>query len=229
MKIIAECGCNYKNMEEAKEMIRECKRLNLFLCKFQIFNEDNIKDIEDPKVREFLRSIMLDYDKAKELFDYGREIGQEVFFTPMFLEAVNWCKKIGCSIVKVREKDSENYKLLAKIDYCNFKEIIISSEISPFCLYEFDIENDYHYFYNVSKIFCIPKYPAQLIDYLFEDSDQYRGISDHTQDLQLFKLFYEKYKGWDENRYFEKHVCLTKDCLEAEWSCTFKELEEALK
>jgi sialic acid synthase SpsE len=51
----------------------------------------------------------------------------------------------------------------------------------------------------------------------------YKGVSDHTPD---FELFLKHSKGYE---YWEKHVCLTKDCIEAEWSVTFEELEAVLK
>ena len=50
-------------------------------------------------VKEHCLSIMLTKEKAKELFDYGQSIGQEVFFTPMFPEAVEWCEEISKSIL----------------------------------------------------------------------------------------------------------------------------------
>lgn len=217
MKIIAECGCNYKNMEEAKEMIRECKRLNIFLCKFQIFNEDNIKDIEDPKVREFLRSIMLDYDKAKELFDYGREIGQEVFFTPMFENAVDWLFELKVPYCKIRYKDNDNETLILKIIKAHFYKVFISTQ------------NPSQFFSNFKRLFCIPTYPAPIEKYNGIDIRFFHGISDHTNSINLLKGWYNKFKNYSFGWYIEKHVCLTKDCLEKDWSCTFKELEEALK
>jgi sialic acid synthase SpsE len=209
-------------MEEAFKMIEESKRLGLWATKFQIYNSELIKDHPD---RVFLKSIMIDKNMAMILFEHGREIGQKVFFSCMTLESIDWINEIGVNYIKIRHSDQWNGKLIIKALKTG-KKVFISTDI-PFRSEQ------------IISLFCISKYPAMFEDYNFIwrkfESTFYDGISDHTSDLRLFSEFLK----WDERGYykdfgksevyFEKHVCLTKDCLEADWSCTFEELEEVLK
>lgn len=231
MIIICENGCNFKDIKEAKLMIKRAKEITdktgvKTLSKFQIFNESNIRDA-NPEYQEFLRSITLDYEKAKELFEYGKSIKQEVFFTPMFLEAVDWCEYIGVNYYKIRFKDQDNLEL---IDYIfNDMELLFTTEkifIST------DSPNLYHRL-GFIPFSCVPKYPAKFEDYYsirrhFEKT-YYQGISDHTPDFELLEYALKWEHLREDVYYFEKHVCLTKDCLESQWSSTFKELEEVLE
>jgi len=209
MKIIAECGVNWRSLEEAFLMIKKAKEVGCWAAKFQLFKPSQID-------KKLPLDLYLTKEDAKLLFVYGKSIGQEVFFTPMFLEAVEWCEEIGVNYYKVRYKDRSNFNLINKI----------KDTLKP---YFRSINNDYSVGIDEIPLFCIPKYPAKLIDYLFEGSNEYRGISDHTSDLELLKLFYEKYEGWDNDRYFEKHVKLDDDCIESDWSVTFEALAEVLK
>ena len=102
MKIIAECAINWDTLEEAKLMISKCKDLGLFAAKFQLYNEESLEGIEDPKVKEYCLKRMLSFGQAHELFNYGKSIGQEVFFTPSFEKAVDWCEEIGVNYYKIR-------------------------------------------------------------------------------------------------------------------------------
>jgi len=216
IRMIAECGVNWSTMEEAKRMIDECKRLNLFAAKFQCYNRTNIIG---NKNYEFLKSIIIDEYKARELFEYGQSIGQEVFFTPMNTEAVLFLQEIGVNYYKVRYNDRYDSNI-CKHTHDSRKPVFISV--------------DYYELHDYSKeelkklrlipLYCVPKYPAQVEDY----KEFTNGISDHTSDLILLKECL-KLGNLCKTEYWEKHVCLTKDCLEADWSVTFDELENALE
>ncbi|MDH3324150.1 MAG: N-acetylneuraminate synthase family protein [Candidatus Peregrinibacteria bacterium] len=217
MKIVAEAGCNWSTMEEAKQFIDESKRLGLWATKFQIYNDELIKDHPD---REFLKSIMIDKEIAMILFEHGREIGQEVFFTPMFEEAVNWCEQIGVNYYKIRYMDRNNKDLINFIKKTG-KTYFISMNCEDNPKFGFGFEQR-------KVLFCQPYYPSPISEYIWNSSIIYDGMSDHTKGTLLLKLALDT-----ENlhcfKYWEKHVCLTKDCLESKWSVTFKELEVVLK
>lgn len=211
MKIIAECGVNWKNLEEAKLMIRKSKEVGCWATKFQLYNEEVIRN---HKYYKFLKSIMLDFDIAKELFDYGKSINQEVFFSCMFPEAVDWCEDVGVKYYKIRFKDRNNFNIIDKIkDTCKpyFRSVGYK---------------EYNLGIDEISLFCIPKYPTTVYDYIKEIWDIlfYKGISDHTSTTELI------YFALEHNfEYFEKHVKLTEDCIESAWSVTFEELAEVLK
>ncbi|MFW9872380.1 MAG: N-acetylneuraminate synthase family protein [Candidatus Thorarchaeota archaeon] len=218
MKIVAEVGCNWHTIEEAKLFIDKSKELGLFSTKFQIYNDDVIKDSEH---YDFLKSIQLDYEKAKELFDYGKSIGQEVFFTPMFEDAIFWMSEIGCEFYKIRYKDRFNGDFISLINTLVYNPIIFRS-----CDYDSFIIGE-----RIIPFLCIPKYPAKWSDYidnLYYESIMkvlFKGISSHIPDCQLLYYIMKNYK---EIEYFEKHVKLNDDCLESKWSVTFEQLAEVL-
>ena len=221
MKIICEAGCNWTTMEEAKLFIKESKRLELFATKFQLYNEDNIRDAP-MQYQDFLRSIQLDYHKAHKLFDYGKQINQEVFFTPMFLESVKWISKIGCDYIKIRYKDRYNLEIIKECLKLQ-KPIVMSMDFKD------TWELSFLYRYGIIPMFCIPNYPADIDNYLEIDNYHFHdysdlSISDHTSNLDLLKICL------DSERYFEKHMKLDNTTpLEDAWSVSFSELEEVLK
>jgi len=69
MKIVGEVGCNFKSIKEARQFIREGKKLGLFAIKFQLFSKQMAKEVGIP---EYLSLTKI---QAKELFEYGKHIG----------------------------------------------------------------------------------------------------------------------------------------------------------
>jgi len=208
--LVCECGVNFKDLDEAKKMILESKKINAFATKFQIYSKDQIKD---SKNYDFLKSIMLDYDNIKELYQYGKKIKQEVFFSCMFEESIDWCNSLNIKYGKIRFFDKNNYSLLWKAFLSGNKYFISTNYFIPFRT-------------NFIPLFCIPKYPSSIKDYILPNNIFYQGISDHTKDIILLE------KTIKEKRlnYFEKHVKLSGTTpIENDWSITFKELEEVLK
>ena len=126
MKIIAECAINYNSMEEAKLMIKRSKEVGCWASKFQLFNESNITN---PEIRDYCMERMLDLDKAKMLFEYGKEIGQEVFFTPMY-DCIDFLEELGVNYYKIRCKDNKNFPLVKKCLNTK-KKVFISVDFMP--------------------------------------------------------------------------------------------------
>ena len=214
IKIIAEAGCNWTSLGEAKSFIYQSKQLGLFATKFQIFNHENIKELPH------LENLILYKEDVAELFYYGQDIGQEVFFSVMFPEAVDWCQALSVPMYKIRHKDSKNLDLISKCIKTGKPTFISYHDYEP-CFLPF----------NIYPIYCVPSYPADIEEYKKGfGAGYYRGISDHTKDCELLKFWYDilKKEPIFMDLYFEKHVCLTKDCLESEWSCTFDQLREVL-
>lgn len=203
MNIIAECGCNWDSIEQAKEMIRRSKEVGCFASKFQLFTHNEAENLPE--------HLYLSFDEAKELFDYGKYINQEVFFTCMYPEAVDMCEKIGVNYYKIRFKDNKNKEIFRKIVLTK-KRYFISRIISK--CYVWGIQ-----------LFCIPKYPARIQDYSYIP-EEFNGVLDHTPNLQLLEKCLED----DQFNYFEKHMKLEGATpIENDWSVSFKELDEVLK
>lgn len=203
MEIIAECGCNWKTLNEAFEMIKECGRIGIKYAKFQLWKKE--------QAPEAVHCCYLDEEKAKTLFEFGRNIGVEVFFSVFYPEAVDICERIGVNYYKIRYADRNNYEICGRVRETGKNYFVSFAGRDP-TRYVHD---------NMIPLYCIPKYPADFMDYSIGYLDSYfSGISDHTPDT----LLYEKWGRVMD--YWEMHVCLTKDCYEAAWSKTFEEIEK---
>jgi len=210
MKVIAECGVNWRNFDEAMLMIKKAKEAGCWAAKFQLFKPSNLADAH----KELPEHLYLTKGQAEFLFDYGKDAGINVFFTPMFEEAIDWCEAIGVNFYKVRHADNKNNKLIRKMLFTPYKKLIFLSS------------NDGTYQYHLDRVrvlLCIPEYPADYNEYIKKASFGYSGFSDHTKGLKLLK--YAKDLNYE---YFEKHVKLDDDCIEAKWSVTFEQLAEVL-
>lgn len=217
IKIIAECGCNWTSLEEAKLMIQECKKYDLDLVKFQLFDERVIKESDHYK---FLKTIQLSFEDAKELFEYGKSINQDVFFTPMYPEAVDMCEKIGVNYYKIRFDDRFELEMGSKIHETN-KCTFISEMTS---IYRLNRHNP-HY------LKVVPKYPARIWDYIQVIEPHffklYDGMSDHTPDLTFLQITLPEIK--EKEFWWEKHVKIHEDCLESDWSVKISELGKVIQ
>lgn len=218
MILILENAINWDTLDQAKEMILKGRLLTKktgvkTLSKFQLYDETNLKQVQDPKVQEYCRERMLTYCQAKELFEYGKGIGQEVFFTPMNLEMMDWIPLLDCNYIKIRFYDRYNKDLCARA--LDWEKIIFISSDEVF-----------EWGSNVYNLFCVPKYPAKTEDYCGY-MEGFQGFSDHTPNLELLKNQLKYPTKCIE--YFERHVCLNDDCLERAWASTFQEIEEVLK
>jgi len=216
-EIVAACEINWETLDEAKEMIKQSKLAGASHAKFQLYSENEIKR-DPPLIREHERKIMLTKEDAKELFDYGKEIGQSVFFTPMFLEAVYWLEEIGATeIIKIRYFDRYEYSIIEKA-LKTAKKVIISSDK----LYRINPDLIPQNIFKIDFLWCVPKYPAEDNDYTFKciDFDFFAGVSDHTKGLNVAKRMLKCH-----GRLLEKHVFLEgTHPIEEAWSCTFEEL-----
>ena len=218
-EIVAACEINWGTLDEAKEMIKQSKLAHVDYTKFQIYSENEIKN-DPPLIREHERKIMLTKEDAKELFDYGKEIGQSVFFTPMFLEAVYWLEEIGATeIIKIRHFDRYEYPIIEKA-LKTAKRVIMSVDKR----YRMSPDLTLNNILKIDFLLCVPKYPAEDKDYSFKcmDFDFFAGISDHTKGLNVAKRMLEC-----RGRVLEKHVMLSgTHPVEEKWSVTFEELKE---
>ena len=211
IKIIAEIGCNFDSIDQAKEMIKRSKEVGCCFSKFQLFTSKEAQNLPE--------HLYLTFDQAKELFRYGKSIKQEVFFTPMYIKAIDICEQIGVSYYKIRYKDRYNLEIVRKILDTN-KPFFISFDQDDFhlaCINRFPKQ-----MFEGMPLLCVPKYPASFEDY---NGIITFGYSDHTPDFRLLKYAKNNNALW-----FEKHMKLEgTEPLEDKWSISFKELEEVLK
>jgi len=206
--IIAECGQNFMgDMDLAQGLIREAKVNGADLVKFQLYDSEKLYG-EKQKTE-------LTFEQAKTLFDYGKEVGIEVFFSVFDVERVRWCEEIGVKRYKVACSQNRNNDLISFIWQFG-KPCIIS--------YEFDFVG-----LGIGEgLYCVPRYPAWLSDYKFSKIDfefDYDGISDHTVGLDCARIAVAR-----GAKIIEKHFAIDhKTGVDAEWSMTPDELAELVR
>ena len=229
MKIIAECGCNFKDIAEAKEMIKKCRASTVDFTKFQLFSKEyaRVNGIDD--------YLSISTGEMKELVKYGINIGQKVFFTPFDVERVSWIGQYEIPAIKTRFKDRYNVELIKSIIYLSeeYKFIwFISIDEDPE-IYKrklISVMNSKGIPISLSDIprfeplFCIPEYPADPRKYMFHKMFSLKRLSDHTSNSQLLRLAKQL-----DFYFVEKHVMLNEDCLERNWSILISELGEVIR
>lgn len=217
MNIIAECGVNFDNIDQAFEMIGKSKESGCAYTKFQLFNETVIKD---SPLRAELKKRMITREVAELLVEEGEADGQSVFFTPMFLDAVDWIADMSCPFVKIRYNDRHNIPLINRALDVGVPVLI-------------SVDRRYTAFYtdpSVKLLYCVPKYPASPEDYHIVPEDfstgahpgapVFSGVSDHTKGIEILGR-----ANACEAEFCECHVMLEgTEPIEKDWSKTFEEM-----
>ncbi len=213
--IIAEIGQNFcGSMTLARTLIRLAKENGADLAKFQLYDHKKLYGNEP--------DVSLSFEDAKELFEYGKCVGIEVFFSVYDVERVKWCEEIGVKRYKVAYSLRDSEELANTIP--DGKTIYVSCEPS----------RDYHAFLGrgATELYCLPEYPARLKDLDFNgrndswDStntfDMLEGFSDHTIGLDAAKIALSRGAV-----IIEKHFAIDHTTgVDAEWSMTPDELKE---
>ena len=204
MKIICEFGVNWQGLDTFEAMIKECKDIGIRHVKMQMW-------LRMPDVPKEVHHMYIDEAKAIELKAIADKHKINLFFTPFYAHAVNICESLEVPMYKIRYRDRYRYDLYTAIKNLN-KPVLVSTNYYKDSCWKGQTQ--------VKYLYCIPKYPAGYFDYARITPHQFAGYSDHTPDLKLLKR--AKKEGFE---WFEKHVCWTKDCYEADWSVLIPELE----
>ena len=178
------------------------------MAKFQLFDASKEKD--SPWF-DWLTTHELTYDQAKMLFDYGQEIGIEVFFSVFDPVFVPWCENIGVKRYKIA-CDFGDMDILEAIHRTG-KEVIVSIFESGF------------WWENNTALYCIPNYPAEA--HFSDDTfDIFNGFSDHTIGIDAAKIALAR-----GAQIIEKHFILDRaiPAPDAPWSMTPDELAELVR
>lgn len=210
--IICEIGQNHcGNIELAKQLIDLARENGADLVKFQLYNTEALYPSNSP-VKARAKEAELSYMQAKELFDYGRETGIEVFFSVFDAERVEWCEDFGVKRYKIActFRDTETLEAVEETG----KPIILSSKQRT--ISSLNIE---------ANLYCIPEYPAHIEDIDWWELGSCDGFSDHTVGLDAAKNAI--YNG---AKVIEKHFALDhKTGVDAPWSMNPEELRELVE
>ncbi len=217
--LIDECGVNWKNLEQAEDMIRAAADAGFNFAKFQLFDDAVIEKIPSDAVRAELAGKKLGRTEIRRLCAVGRENRIEVFFTAMYEDAFHLLERAQVPpFVKVRLADEHNIPLW-QAHARDWHGTTLYSTGNP----------EAEYGAGRIPLFCIGKYPAAPDEYepAFAHASERRiGISLHAPDPALLKrILLSQFLA------VELHVRLpyVTDCIDYAVSFSFTEAKELIR
>ena len=142
--IIAELSANHGgDINIAKETIKAAKEIGANAIKLQTYTADTItldsdKDDfiikggtlwDDKRLYDLYKEAYLPWEWHKELFDYAREIGIDIFSSPFDKTAVDFLEQFDPSAYKIASFEITDYELI-RYTASKGKPIIISTGIA---------------------------------------------------------------------------------------------------
>jgi len=208
--IIAEIGINHcGDMALAKRLIELAQVNGADLIKSQLYDTDKLHK-PDFKWYQECKQAELTFKQAKELFQYGKRLGIEVFFSVADVERVEWCEKIGVKRYKIAYGKRLDEELIEAVALTG-KPVIISTDLDFF--WKWDLER-------VTLLYCISHYPTELNELKFGEHTVWEGFSDHTIGLDAAEIALAR-----GTRIIEKHFAISHNTgVDAPWSMTPDEL-----
>lgn len=224
-KIISEIGVNWSgDISTAKDMILRSKRAGSDYVKFQLFNEEVIKD---SKYKTELSGMILDFEKLNTLREYAFQQYISFGVSVMYPEAFDILKelKMPLDFIKIREADHANEKIARlAVNYCDKNNIslLISTEqyISGDDYFRYNLYHTKH----ANYLYCVPKYPPELNEISDTNISKFYfdGYSNHYPSFYLPMIAIAR-----ELKYVEVHVKYKNRCsIDDAVSINFDELKE---
>jgi len=207
--IIAEAGLNHNgSLEMAKSLIDQAVAVGCDAIKFQTYRSasrisDKVKTVRyaettigtEETLMETFKRLELDADTHKQLFEYARKTGIEIFSTPFDLESVDLLDSLGARLYKIASFDLVNLPLLRHVASTR-KPIVLSTGMSTLGQIEEALEairgegNS-----NVVLLHCVSAYPAapeqmnlEVIRTLKRTFRLPVGLSDHTLGIMVAQI-----------------------------------------
>ena len=246
--IIAELSANHgSKIEVAKKSIKAAKEMGVNAVKLQTYTADTLtlnsdKDDfiinggtlwDDKKLYELYQEAYTPWEWHKELFEYARDLGIDIFSTPFDKSAVDFLEQFDPIAYKIASFEITDYELVRYVA-SKKKPIIISTgvatidEIQDVVNICKDEGND-----DIVLLKCTSAYPAPLkeanlktIPNLAETFGVVCGFSDHT--LGITAAIVATTLG---AKVIEKHFILDKSIggADAEFSLDKREFSQMVK
>ncbi|MDB3873598.1 N-acetylneuraminate synthase family protein, partial [Pelagibacteraceae bacterium] len=190
--IIAEIGSNHDgNVSLAKQHIREAKKCNADVAKFQlhIAEEETLKNAPSPSYFKkedrysYFNRINFNFKQWKEIKDYCKKIKIEFLCSPFSVKAVDILEKLNVKYYKVPSGEVTNLTLLKRLKDTK-KHIFISTGMSNLS----EIENAIKIIKsNYTLMQCSSIYPCpnqevglNMLEVFKKRFNCKLGFSDHT-------------------------------------------------
>ena len=215
--IISECGWNWGDMSEAKDMISASHQYGADVVKFQLYDIDAIKSQKDDNYWG-LKRCQLDYYQMIELAEKAQVVGIPITFSAFDSERLEWLDDVKIPFHKIATRMAGDESFCKEVLSRNKTVVATTSKENKFLQQAF----------NVKFLWCMSRreiLKEGIIDFpnKFGWSNNYDGFSDHTIGLTYAK------KALDLGAtIIEKHFTFDKNSKgwDQPASMTFKELEE---
>lgn len=217
MKIIAEIGSNWKNINDCLKSIRLAKQAGADIVKFQFFSELDLYG-SGSSLRQF------DEGELKELKTECDKNNIEFMCTAFSPEGYLIVDKY-VSIHKIASSEATSPDILDCVN--SFKKpVIISTGGMSFSQIKVSVDRLKNVD-NLTIMYCVGDYPAKIIDFCFMESirnvfkSRHLGYSDHSIDVLIIPAM-ARDKG---AVYLEKHAnfCGYQDTDDAPHSLNYDE------
>jgi len=212
--LIAEIGINHGgNFDKARMLIESAWRCGASAAKLQSYITEK-RVPKDSPIYDILKRCELSFEQQQKLFEFGAEIGIEVFSTPFDDESVDFLDEINCKIIKIASFDATNKTLLRKINSLNTSIVMSTGMTNQVELLEaIDIFGRKIEEKRLAVLHCISAYPTDptaanlnSISALKDLVSVPVGYSDHTIGWRV--PFYAVFAG---ATIIEKHFTLNCD------------------
>lgn len=187
--IIADACVNFRNIEEAKQIIRKCAESGVDTVKFQAYKKGHPAP-GHPRAQE-IDAIVMTPEIAWELWQYCQVMDIEFMCTGMYPESISWLAPL-LKRFKVRYADRSDGKLWSELQkYRGNKHVLVS------------VDQPIDHKLTVTKtLYCVPEYPPKNPP--SAEFWMYDGFSSHYPQWQVPATIARTY-GLE---YLEVHVML---------------------
>jgi sialic acid synthase SpsE len=187
--VIADACVNFRTIEEARQLIKECAAAGADICKFQAYKKGHPSP-GHPRAAE-IDAIVMTPAMARDLHKCCQENGVEFLCTPMYPDAVSWLAPM-MKRFKIRFADRNDGPIWAQIQKHRMdKEVIVS------------VDQPMEKKLTVTKtLYCVPEYPPKALPQA--EWSKYDGFSSHYPDWHVPAT---EARHWNLE-YLEVHVML---------------------
>jgi sialic acid synthase SpsE len=194
--IIVDACVNFRNIEEAKQIIRKCADAGVDAVKFQAYKKGHPAP-GHPRAKE-IDAIVMTPEIARELWKECKSVGIEFMCTGMYPESIAWLNPF-VKRWKIRFADRHDLDILDAIQDTDkeYKPVIVSTDDPTGKCRRF------------KAIYCVPEYPPKALPQA--KWSKYDGFSSHYPDWHVPAT---EARHWDLE-YLEVHVML--DEYEGGW------------